>query len=79
MVLQLSLLEEMIIGFTIQLKKKKMEKSRERSNQYYQNNKERLQKMNQDQHKELFEEEKIKKESIQEIDTVACLMKTDKN
>ena len=56
-----------------------MEKSRERSNQYYQNNKERLQKMNQDQHKELFEEEKIKKESIQEIDTVACLMKTDKN
>lgn len=58
----------------------------ERSKQHYQDSKERLQKMNQDQCRGLPGEEKNKRREysrnqywIQEINTGVCLIKTDKN
>ena len=45
---------------------------------YYQRNKERLKKKTRDKYRNLFKEEKIKRENMGKIDTI-CLKKRSKN
>ena len=47
--------------------------------EYYENDKERLREPARNKYRELSEEEKNKRENIQEIDIIICLKKRDKN
>ena len=46
---------------------------------YYENDKERLREKARDKYKDLSEEEKMKRENMEEINTVICLNKGNKN
>ena len=50
-----------------------------RAKDYYENNKERLREQARDQYRNLSEEEKNKKENMEEIDVAICLKKKKKN
>ena len=50
-----------------------------RAMEYYENDKERLREPARNKYRELSEEEKNKRENIQEIDIIICLKKRDKN
>ena len=50
-----------------------------RAMEYYENDKERLRESARNKYRELSEEEKNKRENIQEIDIIICLKKRDKN
>ena len=50
-----------------------------RATEYYENDKERLREPARNKYRELSEEEKNKRENIQEIDIIICLKKRDKN
>ena len=50
-----------------------------RAMEYYENDKERLRGPARNKYRELSEEEKNKRENIQEIDIIICLKKRDKN
>ena len=47
--------------------------------EYYENDKERLREPARNKYRELSEEEKNKRENIQEIDIIICLKKRHKN
>ena len=46
---------------------------------YYENDKEKLRQQARDKHRNLSEEEKIKRENMKETDTLICLKKRNKN
>ena len=50
-----------------------------RAMEYYENDKDRLRESARNKYRELSEEEKNKRENIQEIDIIICLKKRDKN
>ena len=52
---------------------------RNKTKDYYENNKKRLREQARNKYKNLFEEEKLKKENMEEIDTIICLKKKNKN
>ena len=50
-----------------------------RAKDYYENDKERLREKARDKYRDLSEEEKMKRENMEERDTVICLNKGNKN
>ena len=50
-----------------------------RAKKYYENDKERLKNQERDKYRNLFEEKKIKKKNMQEVDTIIYHNKRDKN
>ena len=50
-----------------------------RAKDYYENDKERLWEKAKDKYRDLFEEEKIKRENNEERDAIICLKKSSKN
>ena len=50
-----------------------------RGKDYYENDKERLRGQARDKYRNLYEEEKIKKENVERIDNAICLKKKNKD
>ena len=50
-----------------------------RAKEYYKNDKERLRENARDKYKELFEEENIKRDNMEEIPIIICLKNKNKN